>query len=706
MKTNGTLSLCLLMLIILGSFATSNAVESDISCLRSIKESLEDPLQRLFNWNFDNSTQGFICSFTGVGCWHDDENKVLNIRLSDMGLRGSFPMGLKNCTSMTGLDLSGNDISGPIPSNLTDVLPFITSLDLSNNNLSGPIPPSISNCSFINLLKLDSNHLTGQIPPEMAYLNRIKVFSVANNDLSGPVPLFRSISIVSAQSYANNLGLCGGPLDTCEHEDGDDLFLIGFVVGFPIFTILSMLFMFCSPALSIDNMLSYLLLIKNIERRLHHLIPRSPQILLEGESSSDEGTMKANGDSSLCLWILIILASFYTTINAVESDIRCLTSIKESLEDPENALSTWVFNHTTHGFICRFTGVDCWHPDEDKVLNIRLPDMGLRGSFPMGLQNCTSMTGLDLSGNDISGPIPSDIKYVLPLITSLDLSNNNLSGPIPLGIANCTYIHLLRLDNNHLTGQIPPEMAHLGRIREFSVANNDLSGPVPIFQDISIVSAQSYANNLGLCGGPLDACEHEDHDDLFLRGFVVGFPLFTTLTTLFLLLRSPGISNMLSYLLPIKKTERRLHHLIPRSPQILLEEESSSDEGKVKSSLSLSRSCSYVFDTQVMAMEKLIRRMSLVELEMATNEFNDKNVIGHGNIGVMYKGAFINGLLLAVKRLHRFESLEKEFLTEIKILGRLRQTNLVPLVGFCFEMEKKFLKQLMVLAEFTSKFSC
>ncbi|XP_024969040.1 probably inactive leucine-rich repeat receptor-like protein kinase At5g48380 [Cynara cardunculus var. scolymus] len=323
MKTNGTLSLCLLMLIILGSFATSNAVESDISCLRSIKESLEDPLQRLFNWNFDNSTQGFICSFTGVGCWHDDENKVLNIRLSDMGLRGSFPMGLKNCTSMTGLDLSGNDISGPIPSNLTDVLPFITSLDLSNNNLSGPIPPSISNCSFINLLKLDSNHLTGQIPPEMAYLNRIKVFSVANNDLSGPVPLFRSISIVSAQSYANNLGLCGGPLDTCEHEDGDDLFLIGFVVGFPIFTILSMLFMFCSPALSIDNMLSYLLLIKNIERRLHHLIPRSPQILLEGESSSDEGTVKSSHSlSRSCSYM------FNTQVTAMEKLIHRLSLVE------------------------------------------------------------------------------------------------------------------------------------------------------------------------------------------------------------------------------------------------------------------------------------------------------------------------------------------------------------------------------------------
>ena len=76
---------------------------------------------------------------------------------------------------------------------------------------------------------------------------------------------------------------------------------------------------------------------------------------------------------------------------------------------------------------------------------------------------------------------------------------------------------------------------------------------------------------------------------------------------------------------------------------------------------------------------------------MATNNFDNKKVIGHGNMGIKYKAMFPNGLLLAVKRLHKFESFEKEFLLEIEILGRLRHTNLVPLLGFCYEREKKFL---------------
>ncbi|KAJ0733035.1 putative protein kinase RLK-Pelle-LRR-Xa family [Helianthus annuus] len=95
--------------------------------------------------------------------------------------------------------------------------------------------------------------------------------------------------------------------------------------------------------------------------------------------------------------------------------------------------------------------------------------------------------------------------------------------------------------------------------------------------------------------------------------------------------------------------------------------------------------------TQVTSMEKYIRRLSLVELKLATNNFDTKSEIGYGNMGIMYKAVFPNSMMLAVKRLHKFESFEKEFLLEIQILGRLRNTNLVPLLCFCFEMDKKFL---------------
>ncbi|CAB4291088.1 unnamed protein product [Prunus armeniaca] len=180
------------VLWLLLSCSFSFAVESDINCLKSIKHSLEDPLGNLNSWDFSNNTQ----------------------ELSDLGLKGSFPWGLANCTSLTVLDLSRNQLNGPLPTDIDQIITFVTVLDLSSNSFTGPIPIKLSNCSYLNELKLDNNKFSGTIPPELGQLRRIKTFSVANNQLSGQVPNFNYASI-TADSLANNPGLCGKPLEVC-----------------------------------------------------------------------------------------------------------------------------------------------------------------------------------------------------------------------------------------------------------------------------------------------------------------------------------------------------------------------------------------------------------------------------------------------------------------------------------------------------------
>ncbi|BFG42565.1 hypothetical protein CerSpe_288390 [Prunus speciosa] len=203
------------VLWLLLSCGFSFGVESDINCLKSIKASLEDTLGYLnASWDFNDNTEGFICNFLGVECWHPHESKVLNLKLSDLGLKGSFPKGVANCTSLTGLDLSSNQLNGPLPTDIDKIITFITSLDLSSNSFTGQIPMKLSNCSYLNVLKLDNNKFSGIIPPELGQLTRIKIFSVANNQLSGPVPNFNNTSF-GPESYANNTGLCGGPLKHC-----------------------------------------------------------------------------------------------------------------------------------------------------------------------------------------------------------------------------------------------------------------------------------------------------------------------------------------------------------------------------------------------------------------------------------------------------------------------------------------------------------
>lgn len=203
---------------------------------------------------------------------------------------------------------------------------------------------------------------------------------------------------------------------------------------------------------------------------------------------------------------LVILFTCCCVSQATLTDIECLKSIKKSFQDPLGYLaSSWNFGNVSEGNICKFAGVECWHPDENRVLNIKLPDMGLRGQFPLGFINCSSLTGLDLSNNNLSGTIPSDISDRLSFVTTLDLSSNNFSGEIPSGLAKCTYLNVLRLNNNRFNGTIPLELGGLDRLKEFSVANNLLTGPVPSFQK-STITAEAYVNNQGLCGKLLSVC--------------------------------------------------------------------------------------------------------------------------------------------------------------------------------------------------------
>ncbi|KAF3545126.1 hypothetical protein DY000_02000677 [Brassica cretica] len=212
-----TLVATCLWFLLVSSFSGAN--EANVNCLRSIQSQVKDPNGYLLSWVFGNETAGYICKFAGVTCWHDDENRVLSIKLSGFGLGGEFPLGIYNCTDLVGLDLSRNNFSGVLPSNIASLVPSVTVLDLSYNQFSGEIPASLPNINFLNTLMLQHNQFTGQLPPELASLRRLKQFSVAYNHLTGPVPEFNNSSIFGLESFANNKGLCGPPMDYCTEPE-------------------------------------------------------------------------------------------------------------------------------------------------------------------------------------------------------------------------------------------------------------------------------------------------------------------------------------------------------------------------------------------------------------------------------------------------------------------------------------------------------
>ncbi|KAJ9145800.1 hypothetical protein P3X46_028135 [Hevea brasiliensis] len=90
--------------------------------------------------------------------------------------------------------------------------------------------------------------------------------------------------------------------------------------------------------------------------------------------------------------------------------------------------------------------------------------------------------------------------------------------------------------------------------------------------------------------------------------------------------------------------------------------------------------------------ESNLRCFSYEELFIATDGF--KEVVGRGSFGIVYKGVVEMGtkVPVAVKKLDKIvEEGEKEFRTEVKVIGQTHHKNLVQLVGFCDEGQHRLL---------------
>lgn len=197
-----------------------HAEDDAAGCLMAFKSSVADPKSYLSNWDFKNVSQGSVCSFSGVQCWNDEENKVFSLKLEQAGLSGAFPKGLFECKSLTSLVLANNAFTGQIPADLCKQMPYLTTLDLSRNRFTGEIAAiDWRDCPYLNMLHLQKNSLRGSIPWEIGALTRLTDLDLSSNLFSGDIPSsFTSRSAMnqsafSASAFENNSGLtCGPPL--------------------------------------------------------------------------------------------------------------------------------------------------------------------------------------------------------------------------------------------------------------------------------------------------------------------------------------------------------------------------------------------------------------------------------------------------------------------------------------------------------------
>ncbi|MFS7995246.1 putative protein kinase RLK-Pelle-CrRLK1L-1 family [Helianthus anomalus] len=80
-------------------------------------------------------------------------------------------------------------------------------------------------------------------------------------------------------------------------------------------------------------------------------------------------------------------------------------------------------------------------------------------------------------------------------------------------------------------------------------------------------------------------------------------------------------------------------------------------------------------------------QLTFLEIQVATNNFDESLVVGHGGFGKVYRGTITSGESVLDAAIKRLESTSgqgaAEFWAEVEMLSKLRHHNLVSLIGYC-----------------------
>ncbi|KAL9336946.1 hypothetical protein Peur_071434 [Populus x canadensis] len=450
--------------------------------------------------------------------------QIKKLRLASCDL-GMFP-DLRNQSKLFHLDLSDNQITGPVPgwisalgllqylnlsrNLLVDLerplsLPGLSILDLHHNQLRGsiPVPPS-----YITYVDYSSNKFSSFIPPNIGnYFNYTLFFSLSNNHLTGEIPQsICNTEWLQVLDLSNNS--LSGAIPSC---------LIDKIKTLRVLNLRRNNFGDIIP-----DKFPRSCELKTLDLSGNNLQGQVPKSLANCTMLEvlDLGNNQIN-DSFPCL--LKNISSFRVLVlrnNTFSGLIGC-PQIEGTW--PRLQIVDLAFNHFRGNLpnICLKTWEGMMEGGNRSLEHIRYDPLKLtnglyyQDSITVTLKGLelelvkilTVFTSADFSSNNFEGPIPDAIGQFNALYV-LNLSHNVLTGQIPSSLGNLSQLESLDLSSNQLSGQIPAQLTSLTFLSVLNLSYNRLVGRIPTGNQFQTFSSDSFEGNQGLCGPPLIACSN------------------------------------------------------------------------------------------------------------------------------------------------------------------------------------------------------
>lgn len=365
----------------------------------------------------------------------------------------------------------------------TNATGCVTGIHLPHNNLVGNLAASIGNLYFLEQLHLEGNYLSARLPTSIRYLANLKVLNLRNNQLTGSIPY--SIGNIST-------------LEELRLDSNSITNAIPNSIG-----ALHQLKILCLNANQLTDKIpaeiAQLTLLDTLLLQDNQLADCLPAVLDTFCVLSTSVDLSNNPDLYGTDFEEFCDNQIGNCEDCKSIDRINLLAVYDSLGGP-NWINTWDLSQpisTWHGVLLDEQG-EC-------VIGLNLSNNQLSGSIPTEIRGLSNLVTLNLSNNNISGTIPTAIGQ-LAALEMLDLQHNNIVGQIPTVIGYLPNLTSLSLGHNQLEGLLPQALTNLSKLDILLLNDNQFEGCIPeSYQLFCTIGDKDFSNNNLSEGGDFEA---------------------------------------------------------------------------------------------------------------------------------------------------------------------------------------------------------